>query len=135
METRISAGKFREEEEIRMAKDLLQVQETVSVPVRLAYQVNGLIPGPVWVLGVKELNHFSPGQKIIFENETSRLSTIIKRSLVRDTVLVLVQDPLELVLSQGLVSLVQLSVGVTDVLCQCQLPVPVSIMLLHHLLE
>ena len=70
METRISAGKFREEEEIRMAKDLLQVQETVSVPVRLAYQVNGLIPGPVWVLGVKELNHFSPGQKIIVKNET-----------------------------------------------------------------
>ena len=52
MEARISAGKFREEEEIRMAKDLLQVQETVSVPVRLAYQVNGLKPGPVWILGV-----------------------------------------------------------------------------------
>ena len=52
MEARISAGKFREKEEIRMAKDLLWVQKTVSVPVCLAYQVNGLIPGPVWVLWV-----------------------------------------------------------------------------------
>ena len=60
MEARISAGKFREEEKIRMAEDLLQVQETVSVPVRLADQVNGLISRPVRVLGVQELNHFSP---------------------------------------------------------------------------
>ena len=60
MESRISTGKFREEEEIRMAEDLLKVQDTVSVPVRLADQVNGLISGPVRVLGIKELNHFSP---------------------------------------------------------------------------
>ena len=61
MEARISAGQFWEEEEIRMAEDLLQVQETVSVGVRLADQVDGLVPGPVRILRVKELNHLSPG--------------------------------------------------------------------------
>ena len=64
-----------------------------------------------------------------------KLDMIRKNSLVRDAVLVLVQDPPELVLPQRLVPLVQLPVGVTDVLCQCQLPVTVSIMLLHHLLN
>ena len=61
MEARISAGQFWEEEEIRMAEDLLQVQETISVGVRLADQVDGLVPGPVRILRVKELNHLSPG--------------------------------------------------------------------------
>ena len=60
MEARVSAGQFGEEEEVRVGEDLLQVQETVPVGVRPADQVDGLVPGPVRVLGVQELNNFSP---------------------------------------------------------------------------